>query len=483
MRRAATPAATRRSLGAHPVPKWYRDGKLGIIVHWGLYSVPAWAPRSASIRELLRTHYDELALVAPYAEWYENSIRFAESPAAQYHRKTYGTKSYAEFRSDFESAVTRWDPHRWVEQFAAAGARYVVLATKHHDGYCLWPSRVQNPHRPGWHSARDCVRELAAAVRARGLRFGVYYSGGVDWTFNPAPIRNPGELLASVPRGDYPAYAEAQVRELIAAVEPDLLWNDIAWPGSEAPMLRLFADYYDAVPDGVVNDRWLCETPLRRALRSAPLRALFNSAAKRILRLPGARYAPPRPPHFDARTPEYDVFGSIRREKWECVRGIDKSFGFNRNSREEDFLSYRELIECFVDIVSKNGNLLLNVGPDGENARIPSPQLERLRWLGAWLETNGEAIYGTRPWRRAEGRTRAGTRLRFTVRDDTLYALHLGRASGSSLTLRRVRAREGAELIILGHGPVRWIQEGSDLRLELDRPLDEAPVHAIRIPQ
>ena len=106
----------------------------------------------------------------------------------------------------------------------------MVLVAKHHDGYCLWPTGVDNPCRPGWHSRRDVVGELAGAVRAAGMRFGLYYSGGLDWTFDDRPLGSMADVLAAVPRGEYPAYAEAQVRELIDRYRPSVLWNDIAWP-------------------------------------------------------------------------------------------------------------------------------------------------------------------------------------------------------------------------------------------------------------
>jgi len=460
------------------VPDWYRDAKLGIFIHWTLGSVPAFAPREHDINELLRARYGDLLPLSPYTEWYENAIKFPWSPSAAHHREHWGGRPYEAFKDDFVRGLEHWDPGAWADRFRRAGARWIVFVTKHHDGFCLWPSRTPNPHRPGWNTGRDCVGELAAAVRERGMRFGIYYSGGIDWSFEPRPVRTFTEFIASMPRGDYPDYADAQVRELIAHCEPDVLWNDISWPTGPARLWRLFADYYDAVPDGLVNDRWLTAGWPIQLLRFGPTRALIDAWLRRRVRDPDADLTPPPPPHFDSRTPEYAVFEDIRREAWESVRGMDKSFGYNRNSRPEDFLSHDELIHSLVDIVSKNGNLLLNVGPRGQDAGIPDPQIERLEWLGSWLSTNGEAVFGTRPWTRAEGRTDGGLAVRFTRRDTTVYAVLLGTPAGAEFLLEGIHPEEGATVRALGGTPLDWRRADAGTVLRLSRPLGDAPAHA-----
>ena len=289
--------------------------------------------------------------------------------------------------------------------------------------------------------------------------------------------------MAAIPLGDYPAYADAQMRELIERVAPDVLWNDIAWPGDQASFYRLVADYYNAIPDGVINDRWLAANWLTRAMKLAPVRVLVDRLLTRAVRKafekPDAKFAPPPPPHYDARTPEYAVFSEARPEKWECVRGMDKSFGFNRMSRPEDFLSREALIYSLCDITSKNGNLLLNVGPRGEDAQIPEPQLERLGWLASFTQRNGEALYGTRPWRRAEGATAEGIPVRFTQRDGTLYALLLGRPASSSVTLRDLTLPAAARARLLGGPDLPSLQKGTDLVLQFPAALPDEPAHAI----
>ena len=433
-------APTLESVRQHPLPAWYDEAKLGIFVHWTPASVIGFAPREKEINELLLERYDDMQVEVPYTEWYENSLRFPSSSAARYHRAHYGEKPMHEFAREFASAVEKhWDPAAWADAFAAAGARYVVLVTKHHDGFCLWPTRVPNPRRPGFQLRRDVVGELARAVRARGLRFGAYYSGGLDWTFDARPIANIGDLIAAAPGGAYPRYADAHFRELIERYAPDVLWNDISWPGSKASLLRLFADYYNAAPDGLVNDRWTPVFPLGRLMRVPFVRNRFNARVKAAVLRAGAALTPPPSLHCDTRTPEYTSFADVRPEKWESVRGMDKSFGFNRTSQPEDFLSRQALLHSLVDIASKNGNLLLNVGPRGEDAQIPAEQLERLRWLGELTRESGEALYGTKPWVRAEGRTADGRAVRFAAKGDTVYAWLLGGVGAA--------ARERIELL------------------------------------
>src|SRR6185295_16325156 len=166
------------------------------------------------IHELMRTHYDDMNKYLPYAEWYENAMRLPGSATEAHHRAHYGEAPYASFRPTFDDAARKFDAAAWADLFKQSGARYVVFVTKHHDGYCLWPTAVENPWRPGWRTKRDFVGELAKAVRDRGMRFGLYYSGGLDWTARPEPIANLGDMFACVPtESQYADYAAAQLRE------------------------------------------------------------------------------------------------------------------------------------------------------------------------------------------------------------------------------------------------------------------------------
>ena len=366
---------------SRPCPAWFADAGFGIFIHWGIFSVPAFAPRGQAIHELMHDHYDDMNAYLPYAEWYENALRLPGSATALHHKAKYGERPYASFREDFDAAARHFDAHAWADLFKAAGARYVVFVTKHHDGYCLWPTAVDNPWRPGWHSSRDVVGELCEAVRARGMRFGLYYSGGLDWTARAEPIANLGDMFACVPtERQYADYAAAQLRELIDRYKPSVLWNDIAWPsGLDVP--GLFAHYYNAVPDGVINDRWFAEDGFFNHLRDKTARASFNAMMKARIAAADGPQESPAPPHCDFRTVEYGLVAVPKNKKWESCRGLGLAFGYNREELLSDYLSASELIALYHDVTSAGGNLLINVGPMA-NGTIPDEQRVPLLALG-----------------------------------------------------------------------------------------------------
>ena len=199
---------TLESLRAHPLPGWFADAKLGIFIHWGVFSIPAWAPVTGGMFDQPDPFRN-----TPYTEWYLNSLALEGSPVQAHHRETYGADySYDAFAPQFKEAIAGWDPTIWADLFAAAGARYVVLVTKHHDGFLLWPSATPNPFKSGWQSDRDLVGELADAVRARGLTYGLYYSGGLDWTFGGLGIDSMRTLMKAIPQSD--EYAALRRRAL-----------------------------------------------------------------------------------------------------------------------------------------------------------------------------------------------------------------------------------------------------------------------------
>ena len=384
------------SLAAHGMPTWWRDAKLGVMITWGLYSVPAFAPRGDVIR-LLAERPDDALKQTPYAEWYENSLKFEDGATAVQHRQRFGDRAYTDFRSTFEAGLARWTPEPLLDLVASAGARYVVPVTKHHDSYCLWPTGIANRLRGAdWHAPRDLIAEIAAATRRRGLHFGVYYSAGLDWTLNPHRIASLGEMRAALPAGpEARAMMRGHYRELIAATDPDILWNDIGYPDA-GDLWALLADFYNDRADRLINDRFQLPTPAHAAMADPAARAAFNRAVADALQTPGFAFAPDVPPVFDHRTPEYAVSGGMGDVPWETVRGVGHSFGYKANETPDDFLTAEALIEMFLRVVGGGGNLLINIGPRADGS-VPAEQAQPLLGLGAFLAANAGAIYGSRP--------------------------------------------------------------------------------------
>ena len=360
---------------------------------------------------------------------------------------------------------------------ASAQARYVVLTTKHHEGFTLWPASTPHPRKGAYHANRDIVGDLTEAVRARGMRMGLYYSGGYDWPYSDAVMREAADTVLAVPASpDYERYATAHVRELVERYRPSVLWNDICWPPG-GNLAALFAFYYETVPDGVVNDRWSEPTVKRGPGHDALTRGAAGLLQALWQHLPpearGLSF--PASAHFDFRTPEYASFDTVQQGKWEATRGVGHSFGANRNERPQDIVTTTELVRSFCDIVSKNGNLLIGVGPD-EHGTIPDEQARPLRGLGDWLRGSGEAVFGTRPWEVAATTTSEGTQVRFTRKGDVLYAILLDLPGRRTFSLRGIDASGVREVVLLG-ADERVPATGGETSLEITLP-ERVPVQA-----
>jgi len=331
-------------LRAHPYPEWFRDAKLGIFVHWGIYSVPAYSGKEQ------------------YAEWFLRGLQLDEPLRVDFMRENFGSDfTYRDFAPLFKAEL--FDPDEWAHLFSNAGARYVVLVSKHHDGYALWPSQ----YAPDWNSVhvgpeRDLVGDLTNAVRSVGLRMGLYYSLA-EWN-------NPLHRWYADPPDSIGTYVEQhmipQFKELISAYRPHVLFTDGEWLNSAEQWhaRELIHWYFETVgPNAIVNDRWGGGS------------------------------------NIGFRTPEYSA-GIVETERpWAEVRGLGRSFGLNRNESLDAYMTPNELIERFARAVAAGGGLILNVGPKADG-QIPLLQQERLMQLGEWLGVNGAAIYGSRPWTR-----------------------------------------------------------------------------------
>ncbi|WP_101846072.1 alpha-L-fucosidase [Zhihengliuella sp. ISTPL4] len=418
------------------VPDWYRDAKLGFFVHWGLYSVPAWAVQHG---EGVNIPTEDAYAWHQYAEWYGNTVRIPGSPTWERHQRIYGPgTSYEDLADQWDAAA--FDADAFVGELVSAGARYVVPTTKHHEGFCLWDTATTGFNAVARGPRRDLISEFHDATRRAGAKFGVYYSGALDWHVSDFPPIESDTDLFRFRRNDahFSRYAAAQLEELVERFAPDVLWNDIEWPdggkGTEDyAVAALLQRYFDAVPDGVVNDRW------------------------------GV-------PYHGFLTREYTDIPEIIPEPWESTRGLGYSFGFNQAEDERHSLSGAALVRLLVDVVAKNGNLLINVGPTADGS-IPALQRTAMQELGGWLAENGRAIYGTRPWTRMG--ERIGAPRRYTTSTGAVHVHALDPATGE---IELPTELAGAALSWADGTRAAVSREGGPARVVIPAGLREAPV-------
>ena len=436
------------SLDKRKIPEWFLDAKFGIFIHWGVYSVPSWgAPKQ-------------------YAEWYWHNIsnKKDDNPWWQHHKKFYGENfEYHQFAEMFKAEF--FDPEQWADIFYRSGAKYVVPTSKHHDGFCLWNSQEANKTwgRP-WNAVstgpkRDLLGELATAVRKRGLKFGFYYSL-YEW-FNPLWLTDKQKYINE--------HMIPQFKDVVTKYSPSIIFSDGEWdlPSSAWKSEELLAWLFNESPckdEVVVNDRWGKDC---------------------------------RHKHGDYYTTEYGAGLGNDAHPWEENRGMGYSYGFNRAENIDDYRTARELIIMLCDLVSRGGNLLLNIGPTGDG-RIPVIMQDRLIEMGKWLKVNGEAIYGTRyagrscQWSDGERPKqeygeykvkydvmqiigtepkdgKAVKQVFFTKKGDTVYAI-TPYFPPQKLVIKKIRTSPDTEVTMLGYDQkLKFTAKGFDLEIEVPR--------------
>jgi alpha-L-fucosidase len=276
-------------------------------------------------------------------------------------------------------------------------------------------------------------------------------------------------VAASSTRATYRAYVSAHWRELIERYNPWILWSDIGYPPGKPPA-NLFAHYYNQQPEGVVNDRWF---QLPRYLFNPLGRAIIKQMLKKM----DANGFPPVP-HSDFLTAEYAGFDGIQAKKWEACRGIGNSFGYNQFEGEKDYLKPAALIRLLAEVVSKNGNLLLNVGPMPDGSLHPL-QASALEGLADWLRVNGEAIYATRPWLRHRDKAGAGGEVHYTSRDGAQYAIVTQMPADGVL---RLPLEPGSSYSLLASGEsLRAESQGGEVKIILPDGLSGEVIPVIKI--
>jgi len=462
------------SLQNYSVPEWYKDAKFGIFIHWGLYSVPAFGN-----------------------EWYPRNMYVEGSPEYKHHMATYGPQNrfgYKDFIPLFKAE--HFDPVAWARLFKKAGAKYVVPVAEHHDGFAMydsgltdWTAAKMGPHR-------DTTGELAKAVRGEGLHFGLsshrvehnfflgvgrtipsdvndpqyaaFYGPAHTWLANPEGVPLSGDFTYVSPE-----WAEdwlARGAELVEKYHPDIVYFDW-WIGQPLirPNLTRFAAFY------------------------------YNSSLKYGDTLGVINYKDyALPEHSAVLDLERGQLGDIRPLYWQTDTSVsNRSWGYIQN---DTFKSAEFIVHQLIDIVSKNGNLLLNIGPKSDGT-IPDEVQQILLDVGGWLNTNGEAIYGTRPWRvYGEGATKVAPGsfhdtdtthytpedFRFTTKGGVLYAIGLGWPTNGEAVIHSLAQTLGSErvqsiLLLAGDVKLRFQQRTDGLHVELPAREPTKYAYALRV--
>jgi alpha-L-fucosidase len=455
------------SLERFETPEWYRDGKFGIFIHWGVYSVPAFGN-----------------------EWYPRNMYKRGEKEFDHHVATYGPQAkfgYKDFIERFKAE--KFDARRWAALFKVAGARYVVPVAEHHDGFPMYDCSFTEWSAAKRGPKRDVVGELAEAVRAEGLVFGVSSHRAEHWWFfdqgmsfdsdvrdprffglyGPARDQKKAEDQSAPPDQAYLDDWLARTAELVDKYRPQLVWFDwwIAQPAFH-PNLQAFAAFY-----------------YNRGRE-------WGQGVAINYKKHGGESFPDTAGVLDI---ERGQLAALRPLFWQTDTSVSKtSWGYVTN---HEYKATDSIVDDLVDIVSKNGSLLLNIGPRPDGT-IPETEEKMLRDIGRWLSVNGEAIYGTRPFAVfgegptavvegpfADDKRKAFTPedVRFTTKDGKVYAIVLAWPESGGVTIRSLGrassnlAKEVANVELLGSSaPVKWTRDAAGLHVSLpgERPSDFA---------
>lgn len=436
------------SIDSRPIPTWYNNAKFGIFIHWGPYSVPAFSK------------------VGTYSEWYWNQLVKKDKKGEvneykEFHKRVYGDDfAYPDFVPMFKCEL--FDADQWASIFKESGAKYVVLTSKHHDGYCLWPSAESDKSwgRP-WNSTnsgpmRDLLGELTNSVRNENLKMGIYYSL-YEW-YNPL-YKADVDLYVN-------KHMTPQFKDVVEKYAPSLIFTDGEWdhPYTTWKATETLAWLYNiskCKDDVVINDRWGKDT---------------------------------RHKHGGYYTTEYGSGMPNDENAWEENRGMAHSFGYSRTENLKDYNSTQQLLYMLIDIVSRGGNFLLDIGPTADG-RIPVIMQERLIEMGDWLKVNGEAIYETRIWettcqwsdgiikdaKRAQYKSKYDV-MKFTVNPDNGMAIKeiFFTQKGESLycicpvfpekklIVKDVQLKLDSKISMLGEeGSLKWKKSGDNIIIEM----------------
>ncbi len=432
------------SLAHYRAPVWFGAAKFGIFIHWGVYAVPAYAN-----------------------EWYPRNMYDGTTREHAHQVDTYGSLAqhgYKDFIAGFQAQ--HWDPAAWAKLFRQAGARYVVEVAEHSDGFAMYDSRLSHWTAAKMGPKRDVVAALEQAVRAEGLHFGLsshraehswFFDHGRELTSDvndPAYADLYGPAVPHFMQDGYqdlgqdwthvsPAYVDdwlARTTELEAYYQPDLIYLDwwVGHPAFRDALARFAAYYYNrgSQRGGVVLNYKLHAMPAGSGVQDV----------------------------------ERGQLGAIQPVPWQTDTTIsNSSWGYVEH---DTYRPATAIIQLLAHVVSKNGNLLLDIGPKPDGSIVPQEKAVLLD-IGQWLATNGAAIYGSHPWRVfGEGPTEAAAGafkeklvttytaadFRFTRNDDTVYAIELAWPDDGSVVIHSITPGDRVQDVrLLGSTvPVRW---------------------------
>lgn len=450
--------ASWESLKAYQVPLWYLDAKFGIFIHWGVYSVPAFGN-----------------------EWYPRNMYCQDTPEFEHHLATYGPHTqfgYKDFIPRFKAE--KFDPDAWAELFQRAGAKYVVPVAEHHDGFAMYDCSFSRWTAAKMGPKRDLIGELARAIRQRGMAFGLsthraehwwFMNGGMQFDSDVRDPRfydfyGPAQPDGTQPDAEYLDDWLVRTCELVDKYQPQLVWFDwwIEQPVFQPYLQKFAAFYYNR------SAQWGQGVVINYKLKAFP----EGTAVLDI---------------------ERGQLGDIRPLFWQTDTSVSKnSWGYITH---HEYKPVNWIIHDLADIVSKNGCLLLNIGPRPDGT-IPEPEEQILLEIGRWLAINGEAIYGTRPWKIfGEGPTQviagsfADTKrsaftsedVRFTTKGDVLYAIVLAWPESGQVVIRSLGEGRGlwersiTQVELLGSPiPLGWTRNAHSLTIQLppQKPCEHA---------
>jgi alpha-L-fucosidase len=417
----------------YQAPAWFRDAKFGIFMHWGIYAVPAHA-----------------------SEWYAKHM-YGNPGITQWHTEKFGPPDKFGYK-DFIPRFTceKFNPAEWGALFKQAGAKVIIPTAIHHDGFALWDSAVNpwNAKRMG--PRRDLIGDLAKAIRAQGLKFGVSHHGIEHFTFiQPTKglatdLNDPqwAGFYSVADRSDaacekFLANWVAENVELIDQYQPDVLWFDNGVNGRvfDPLKLKVAAYYYNRAA------QWQKEVSLSTKDRAYLAGSILDFERR-------------------SRAPK-----ELTSYVWQVDEPVLYRFGYTEAS---PIASAGSIVNLLVDCTSKNGGVLLNISPRADGT-IPDDQQRLLRQIGAWLTVNGEAIYGTRPWKQfSEGK------IRFTTKGEVLYAISYDWPAGGILinSLSTTNSTGTiSSVALLGHpSQLEFSQDEGGLKIKLpaQKPCDYA---------